>query len=373
MQFSNIIGQDKIKNQLLRSANSGRIHHTQLLLGKEGAGGLPLAIAYAQYLNCEQPSAEDSCGQCSSCRQMSKLIHPNVYFSFPTIKPKGASTPPISTEFIKPFREFVLTNPYGKERDWLSMMETGNKQGNITARECAEIIKSVKLKVAGNRYKIAIIWMPERLGKDGNRLLKLLEEPPEQCLFILVAEDEDQILNTILSRSQILRLEPIKDQEVVHYLQSQFEVEPQKAQHIALLSQGNLGLAQQLLDDTSNEEHNNVYLWFQSILKTKGDLVSLIDQFAKLSREQIKNLLEHTHQVCREALFINDQVFPSRLSQPEAKIAQWLGNRLTLDQIQELSSIIDQTRFGIGRNGNVKILLLAASIKIDDLINQREG
>ncbi len=374
MQFSKIIGQDKIIKQLTTSVQHGRIPHAQLFLAKRGAGGLPLALAFAQYANCTNKSESDSCGTCSSCQQMEKLVHPYLYLTFPTIKTSELKNKvPISTHFIESFREFILQNPYASEQDWIANIEEGNKQANITANECVEIIKNTKLKVPDQQYKISIIWMPERLGKEGNRLLKLLEEPPNNTLFLLVAEDEELILNTILSRTQLLRLNSLSDEDIVTYLHEEKNLETSHAQHIALLSNGDLGLATQLAENTDQDQKEHLVLWFQSIFKHKTQMVNQVEQLASLSRERMKNLLYHGIEITREAVFLQGDIFPSRLTKSDEQIARWLGKMLSLEELSQLSTYFENTIVSMERNANAKLQLLNLSIQLEQLIAQREA
>ena len=230
MQFSEIIGQPEIKQQLAELVGHNRLSHALLFLGKEGSGALPLAVAFAQYLTCEKVTLKkttpslfgedplaapiairtDSCGQCSSCTKAKQLVHPDIHFSYPTVTRK-AGDKPIATNFITEWREFVLSNPYGNSFDWIeNIKEKDNSQGNITANECADIIRKLSLKSFESEYKILFMWLPEYLGNEGNKLLKLIEEPPPNTLFILVAENESLVLPTIVSRCQLIRIPPLE-------------------------------------------------------------------------------------------------------------------------------------------------------------------
>ncbi len=232
MKFIDIIGHREVKQQLVEMIQHNRLSHALLFLAKEGNGSLQLAIALAQYLTCEsanprkqtsnsKPSLfgenratqnpkfetlSDSCGTCSSCIKAQQLIHPDIHFSYPVVTKKSGS-PPISTDYISEWREFIKSYPYGNVYDWLQFIGAENKQGNITAQECNDIIRQLNLKSFESEYKILIMWMPEYLGNEGNKLLKLIEEPPPNTLFILVAENESLILPTIVSRCQLIKIE----------------------------------------------------------------------------------------------------------------------------------------------------------------------
>ncbi|HEY0274204.1 MAG TPA: hypothetical protein VGC22_13515, partial [Chitinophaga sp.] len=183
MLFSDIIGQEATKQQLLQSVQQRRLSHAMILLGPEGAGGLPLALAFSQYIACEQQQAHDACGVCPSCIKAGRYIHPDIHFSYPVV-PRKPGDKPISTDYVAEWRQFIATNPYGNAYDWLQFIGAENKQGNITANECNDIIHKLSLKSFESAYKILVMWMPEYLGNEGNRLLKLIEEPPANTLFL---------------------------------------------------------------------------------------------------------------------------------------------------------------------------------------------
>ena len=264
MQFSGIIGQREVKKQLAELVQHNRLSHALLFLGKEGSGALPLALAFAQYLVCEkanpkkqspasgaslfgdaepQPAAPalqtDSCGVCPACLKAAQLVHPDIHFSYPTVT-KKAGEKPIAADFITEWREFIKLNPYGNLFDWIEMIkEKENSQGKITARECDEIIKKLSLKSFESEYKVLILWMPEELDKEGNKLLKIIEEPPPNTLFILVAENEELVLPTIVSRCQLIKIPALETKDIEDALVSRNKTEPNIALQVAHVSEGN--------------------------------------------------------------------------------------------------------------------------------------
>src|SRR5664279_5724356 len=259
MQFENVIGQVATKKHLVDLVQQNRLSHALLFLGKEGSGTLSMALAFAQYIVCtsaktkasscqlfaEESTAtpvmagkEDSCGSCPSCVKASQFIHPDIHFSFPVI-PKKPSSPPVSDDYIREWREFITTSPYGNVYDWLQFLGAENKQGNITADECNLLNHKLSLKAFESDYKIVIMWMPEFLGKEGNKLLKLIEEPPPDTLFIFVSEDENAILPTILSRTQLIKIPVLSNAEIEKTLINTTNSTPEQAARIAGLSEGN--------------------------------------------------------------------------------------------------------------------------------------
>ena len=205
MFFKDIIGQEKAKQRLIREAKEGKIAHAQLFCGREGVGKLPLAIAYARYLSCEHPNEQDACGKCPSCIKYNKLIHPDLHFVFPVIKKKNKDT--TSNDYLAEWRELLLETPYFNLNMWLERMNAENQQAQIFVKESDEIIRKLSLKSSQGGYKIMIIWLPEKMNVEcSNKLLKILEEPPTQTIFLLVSEEPDTLLATIQSRTQRFNL-----------------------------------------------------------------------------------------------------------------------------------------------------------------------
>src|SRR3954469_21956265 len=237
MQFKQIVGQEAIKQRLISTVNENRVSHAQLFLGTEGAGGLALAVAYAQYLSCEDKQPDDSCGVCSSCRKYQKLMHPDLHFSYPFFAKHKDDT---ALTFIEQWRDAFINNPYLNLDTWRGYLEAENKQANINIAECHQIIKKLSFKPFESAYKILILWLPEYLDKEGNTLLKIIEEPQPNTLFLLVAQNQDQILNTILSRTQLVKIPALGYEEVKNYLIKERNQTENSAAQIAYLSNGNL-------------------------------------------------------------------------------------------------------------------------------------
>ena len=237
MQFREIVGQAAVKQRLINSVKENRVSHAQLFLGPEGSGNLPLAVAYAQYVACEDRQPDDSCGVCPSCRKYQKLAHPDLHFSYPFFakhKDDNALT------FMEQWREAFLANPYLSLDTWRGYLDAENKQANINIAECHQVIKKLSLKPFESAYKILILWLPEYLDKEGNALLKIIEEPQPNTLFLLVAQNQDQILNTILSRTQLVKIPALEYEEIKDYLINRHQQTDHAAGEIAYLSNGNL-------------------------------------------------------------------------------------------------------------------------------------
>ncbi|HEY2350052.1 MAG TPA: hypothetical protein VGH64_13610, partial [Puia sp.] len=275
MLFSQVIGQQEIKAKLRNLVENNRLSHALLLNAPEGAGGLPLALAFSQYIVCEKVSnadtvnsfPSDSCNECPSCQKAAKLIHPDIHYVYPVVSRKSGDKP-LSTDYISEWREFISLYPYGTIFDWLQQINADNKQGNISANECNEINRKLSLKSFESGYKILIMWMPEYLGNEGNKLLKLIEEPPPDTLFILVSENEAQILPTILSRVQIIRMPRPRSMEIQEALISRAGVKPEQARQLAAVSEQNYREALRQLQHGQDDWLSLLREWLNAVLRS---------------------------------------------------------------------------------------------------------
>lgn len=258
MQFKNIVGQDQIKQQLLQTVKDNRISHAQLFLSCDGSGALPLAIAYAQYINCLDKAPNDSCGVCSSCRKYERYIHPDLHFSYPFFASKDVK---VAVDVLDEWRSLLLEDPYLDLDIWRSKLHADNKQANINIAECHDIIKKLSYKAFEGDTKVLIMWLPEYLEKEGNALLKIIEEPPANTLFILVANNQEQILSTLLSRTQIVKIPKLPFEVVESYLINKHSLSENQATEYAFLADGNLIEAKQLVANTHNENSEKFAEW----------------------------------------------------------------------------------------------------------------
>src|SRR5690606_1848704 len=288
MRFQDIIGHQSIKEHLVGTVRHNRVSHAQLFLGPEGSGSLALAVAYAQFINCENKLENDSCGQCASCRKYEKLIHPDLHFSYPFYRTKDA---PVATDFIEEWRKALLANPYLNFTYWRDQLEAGNKQANIPIKEAHDIIKKLSLKAFEAEYKVLIMWLPEYLDKEGNALLKLIEEPPAKTLFLLVAENQDKIINTIISRTQLIEGNKLSHGEMKNYLVEEKKIDPPRANEIAFIADGNMQEAFQLLHQgEENKTFDLLIRWFRHIVTDNGEQLIAVceEELSKLGRENQK-------------------------------------------------------------------------------------
>ncbi len=365
MRFKDIIGHEAIKNKLIKTVNDNRVSHAQLFLGPESSGSLALALAYAQYINCENKLENDSCGECASCRKYSKIIHPDLHFSFPFFAKNAKET---CLNYIADWRKAFVENPYLSLDTWRDTVKAENKQANINIAECHQIIQSLSLKPFEAEYKVLIIWLPEYLGKNGNALLKLIEEPAQKTLFLLVAQNQDQILTTILSRTQLIKIPAPKEQDIAQYLVLEQGLESSKAKQIAFICDGNLEKAIHLVNEKSDLSFYETYReWILRCFQDDGlNLIEQVDKdFSKMGRENQKSFLFYAINIMRETLlFQNGLQEMVHLTDKEETLANRFSELFSHEQIEASISIFEEASFNIERNANPKILFLDVSLQL---------
>lgn len=377
MLFNQIIGQEHIKSHLQKSAENGRIPHAQLFVGKEGSGMLPMAIAYAQFLLCNFSKDSEICHL-----KCNKLQHPDLHFAFPVTANDTVKKHPVSNLFLEEWRQFIQDQPYGSLFNWLQHIGVENKQGLINVDEAEDIVKKLKLKSFEGGFKVMIIWMAEKMNiAAANKLLKLIEEPPEKTVFLLITENEGQIINTIKSRCQALHFPALSEQDIANTLVVNHQVEDKKAANIAHQSEGNLNKALHLLhNDASDLVFEEWFIaWIRTAFKAKGNatvvqqLVSWSEAISKTGRETQKRFLEYCLQFFRQALLLNYKsdalVFmETKTNFQLSKFAPFVHSENILDIEKELSEAI----YHIERNGNAKIILLDLSMKLTRFLHKKE-
>ena len=376
MLFQNIIGQNDVKERLLYSVKNARVSHAQLFLGHEGAGALPLAIAFAQLLLCKDKKENDSCGTCPSCIKSEKLIHPDIHFVYPIAQQKETS---VSTDVSKEWRETVLENPYFNLSDWFSHLSAENKQPSIGVKESAEILRKLSLTTYEGEFKILILWLPEKMNiAAANKLLKILEEPPDKTIFILVSENEEALLRTIVSRTQLIKVNRIKDDEIKNALIQQHQVNVSDALRISFLADGDYNKAMKLI---AEKQDDIFYLhqfreWMRMCFKV--DIVTVIRWVeeianAKVGREKQKEFLSYGLGILRECLIIlyGDKNL-LRVEAEELDFVQKFSTRLNGTICKELSEEFNQAAIHIERNGNGKIIFTDLSLKCMQIVRQKE-
>jgi DNA polymerase III subunit delta' len=374
MNFKDIPGQKAIKEKLLRSVKEERVSHAQIFAGNEGCGSMALALAYARYVSCENKSDTDSCGVCKSCVKYDKLIHPDLHFVFPVIKGKKA-TDPVSDHYLEEWREFVKKTPYFTLNDWNNSIEVGNSQGMIFASEAAEIIRKLSLKTFESEYKIMIIWLPEKMHQaTANKLLKMIEEPPEKTLFLLVSEEPDKVIPTILSRCQMIKIPSFDNADIEKFLIETHNIPKEKAADLARVSNGNISRAAGLCDNEDSSLDNLER--FKSLMRYawKRDVLSIINWAEDISttgREAQKAFIAYSLRLLRENLMLtlgqseNNIVF---LAGEEEQFSQKFHPFITKENIYPLTEELDLVYSQIEANGNAKIIFLDMGLKVTKLI-----
>lgn len=382
MQFSEILGQEYIKSHLTKSATSGRIPHAQLFVGPEGSGTLAMAIAYSQYILCTNAGNENTGGTESCNLKFQSISHPDLHFIYPTVTTEEVKTKPKSTDFITDWRQFLLENPYGGLFDWYRMLGVQNKQGEIRVEDAQEILKSLALKSYEGGYKIMIIWMADKMNiSASNKLLKLLEEPTDKTLFILITENEEDLIQTIRSRCQVLHFNALPEKVIAEALISREKIEPRTATKLAHQSQGNYSKALQLLQENGEDLAFEKWFvdWVRAAFRAKGnaaaiqDLIAWSEQIAGLGRETQKKFLHFCIDMFRQALLLNYQTTSLVYMEPKVEkfklenFAPFVNGNNINDIFNELS----EAMYHIERNGNAKIILTDLSIKLTRLIHKK--
>ncbi|HVB03995.1 MAG TPA: hypothetical protein VNE41_09795 [Chitinophagaceae bacterium] len=374
MLFSEVINQHTAAAQLTGMVRNNRLSHALLLLGHEGAGGLPLGLAFAQYIVCINRGEQDACGQCDQCRKAAAFVHPDIHYSYPVV-PKKPGDKPVSTDYIRQWREFLDKNPYGNVMDWLQFIGSENKQGNITAQECHEIIHKLSYKSFESEYKILLVWMPEYLGKEGNRLLKLIEEPPPGTIFILVAQNQENILGTLLSRTQLVKLGTPGKDEISHALMQRTGVNAQAAGQIAHICDGNFREALILTVHGQTDLLEQLRAWLNYIFTGQAKALSdWIEEVSagKTARENQKNFLRYFITLLEHALrlqYLDPRLIP--LTPDESDFAERLNKKLDFFQAEKMIRLLDEACYQIERNANSKILFHALSIRMGYIFSRK--
>jgi DNA polymerase-3 subunit delta' len=401
MKFAEVIGKEREKAKLLQLVQTDKFPHALMLLGPAGSGKRTLALALAQYMFCESPVGQDSCGACTACKQMQKLEYPDLLFTFPVINRSSTSDPSKSEVFLKGWRQMMLQHPYFSLFEWVQAMtvmpltsdkkkkkgaaeggdgedgtgKVANKQANIFRGECAEIVRKMTLKSFYGKQKVLLLWLPEYLEKEGNSLLKIIEEPPQDTIFIFVAENSEDILPTILSRCQIIRIGAIDDEAIAEALISRVKgISREKAWELALSADGNFNTAMQLAAETEGDSYGNLFIdWMRSCYRRPGGVqrLKIVEVLAEMGREPQKHLLSYGLHFLREMLVhsISDSL-PARLQGQELVSAKNLMRLLTPEKIGEIGALLSDCHYHVERNANSKVLFFYISMQIHRIMHR---
>ncbi|MBQ8483642.1 MAG: DNA polymerase III subunit [Bacteroidales bacterium] len=370
MRFADIIGNRQVVKALSSMADSGRVAHAMLFYENDGCGALALALAYVQYLNCANPSGGDSCGECPSCRQMSKLIHPDVHFVFPVNKgPKTSDDKPTSESYLTYWRELAVSNPYFLESDLQRALGIESRSGLIAVAEAKSIMTKLSLTSVADGYKAVIFYLPEKMNQEtANRLLKMVEEPPEKTLFLFITHAPEKVLQTIFSRCQSVRVLPLSREEVVGTLVEKLAISPKEAEAKAVLSGGSVGNAMSMIGD--QEDYNRYMDLFSDLMNAVvsrnlaaalecGEMMSSLDsrekqkEFCTFATDCIRKIFmtrQNLHNIA--GILPQEQEFYERVA---SKCSDGFCTK-SVSNIEKVVSMID-------RNVNSKILFC-------DLVNR---
>ncbi|RED48962.1 DNA polymerase III subunit [Seonamhaeicola aphaedonensis] len=384
MLFKDVLGQEHIKNHLTQSVDNGRISHAQLFVGNEGSGTLPMALAYAQYILCNNRQGENNTGNEACNLKFQNLSHPDLHFAFPVTTSEKAKKHPVSSHYLEEWRQLLKEQPYGNLFDWYKLLGVDNKQGQIGVDEAQDIIKALSLKAYEGGYKIMLIWMAEKMNSAcANKLLKLIEEPPNKTIFLLIAEDEEQIINTIRSRCQVLHFPPLAENVIKEALLENYQVDEAVATKIAHQANGNYNKACDLVyQDSEDIQFEEWFIfWVRSAFKAKGnkaaihDLISWSENIAKTGRETQKQFLQFCIGFFRQALLLNYNASDLVYLEPktEAFKLEKFAPFIHGNNILEISNELQDAIYHIERNGNSKIILTDLSIKLTRLLHKKSA
>lgn len=374
MTFREIPDIDGVQKQLTAQVDHDRIAHAQIFLGRSGTSKLATALAFASYILCDNRTMGDSCGECKSCIKSHNFKHPDLHFAFPVVK-KGSKKREDTTsqDFLQEWRQALSNNPYMDIQAWSQIIGAEKSQPNINTRECNDMIKQLGMRSFESAYKIQLIWLPEYLGKEGNRLLKMIEEPTDKTIIILVAENQEKILNTVLSRCQIVKINPVNDESAIKYL---LEKKPGTQSDIisqaVLMSDGNLFNAMQILDGSNIDFSQSLLTWMR--IAYKRDYLELnkwITQMAINGREDLKHFIEYCMSYMREYAFYLQTNETSRLNDMQKSTMVNMKKIIDMQKVESVTLLLQNCHRDIMRNANPRISLMAYSIELGDILKSK--
>jgi DNA polymerase III subunit delta' len=372
MKFASVPGLAGVKGILTEAVKTNHAAHAQLFVGMEGTLNLPLALAYATYLHCTNRT-DDACGTCPACSKNSKFIHPDTHFVFPLSNVKGDKDEErFKAEIMKSWRSFLSEQPFGILDDWTNYYGGEDKMALISREESREIIKSLSLKPFESPHKVMIIWQPELMHPSAaNGILKILEEPPPHTYFILVTNAADKLLPTIISRTQIVTVPLLADDEVEDYLTEKHSVEKSKARKVAQLADGNLNLALKLLEKEEDNNAQQFTEWMRACFRRNyGTLVSIADSYHALDKLSQRNLMNYSINMLRETmLHLSGASAIHRTRGDELKFVQDFSKVMNVEKVEKSFKLINEAAYHLERNGSAKMIFLDLSLKLSRALN----
>lgn len=396
MLFKSVTGQAAIRDQLIHSAKENRVSHAILFHGPPGSGKFPLALAFAQYLNCTDPGHDDSCGVCPSCRKAEKFIHPDLHFVFPVVKgirpdtdisgsdtgsngtgtKKSGNQDTVSDHHIGKWREYLEANPYPDFQGWLSFMSAENKQAGIFTGEAEMILRKLSFKAYESDYKIVLVWLPEKMHiTAANKLLKIIEEPPDKTVFLLISQSPDEILPTILSRTQLMKVNKIPDKDLAARLKEKFPGREQQIEGITRMANGNFIEAANLLeaDEQNLFYHNQFVAWMRMIYRLEiNEIIEWIPSVVAIGRDKQKDFLGYCLRMIRENFHMSQAVHDIvRMDNKELAFSERFHKFITPANIEEFSLLFSNAANHISLNANPRIMLLDMSLQIFRLLKKQ--
>lgn len=373
MRFADIPGLAPIKQKLIQSVQSNKLAHAQLIAGKQGALNLPLALAYACYIQCLNRGSEDACGECAACSKNQKYIHPDLHFVFPLSNVKNdKDAERFKAEILKSWRSFLQEQPFGKLDDWTNYYGGENKQALISREESREIIKTLSLKPFESPYKIMIIWQPEYMhGSAANGILKILEEPPQNTFFLLVSNAADRLLPTIVSRTQLIQVPLLADEDIDNYLATHTDLKEAERRGILQIADGDLALALGLTEEEENSNQDFFTNWMRSCFKRNyGDLVRMSDDFHQFDKLNQRNMLYYSIGMMRESLlYLAGSTAINRTKGGELKFIQDFSKVLDVLKIEKANQLMSAASYYLERNGSPKMIFLNLSLQLSKVLN----
>ncbi|UCS95085.1 hypothetical protein KZP23_08765 [Echinicola marina] len=379
MLFSSIPGLQETKDKLIKAIKNNHLAHALLFHGPEGSANLKMALALATYVNCENPSEQDACGVCSACQKMAKLVHPDLSFTFPvpgSLVKEDDDGNGKKVDILGPWREFVLQRPYGSLQDWIYHNGFEKKQLNISKAAAKQIIKTISLKSFEGGYKVILVWIPELMHTaSANALLKVLEEPPEKTLFLMIAHQPEQLLTTILSRTQKVLVRAFTDEEIKDHLIAEGLCSREAGMQIAPLANGNMREAYRLADQVVDENTAKFRDWMRLCFTLDiNNILSWSDNFQTLDKEGQKALFLTGLNILRESLLKRSQLEDLMRTAPNDMefIENFSLKALTENKILSIYQLLNTAHYHLERNANAKILFADLSFNMAKVLRKKE-